>query len=310
METTSGKPLTAAGGNTMVGRGSMGIAASRSLMSTNQISLPDVSVEQRAKEIRTNLRRIGRYNWSLWFLAVVIALSMTFAIATLSTAVVFDPHDPFYHFQMSQSVRGLVGMVLLFSVYTLYQQFQLMRTRRRLAEQVGISAEQHMLAESYLKLAMLDPLTGLHNRRYAQDRLVAEIARAQRQKSSLTVLTMDVDELKKINDHWGHAAGDLVLKTFGDRLGKAIRGSDLAVRIGGDEFVVLLPECDPSQVQCVLDRLSGLEIQVEAQKISFGFSAGWADYQSGETPEKFLERADHSLYVEKENRKNQAIPVA
>jgi diguanylate cyclase (GGDEF)-like protein len=279
-------------------------------MSTNQISLPEVGVEQRAKEIRSNLRRIGRYNWSLWILAVVIALSLTFAIATLSMAVTFDPHDPFYHFRLSQSVRGLVGMVLLFSVYTLYQQFQLMRTRRRLAEQVEISTEQHMLAESYLKLAMLDPLTGLHNRRYAQDRLMAEIARAQRQKSSLTVLTMDVDDLKRINDRWGHGAGDLVLKTFGDRLSKAIRGSDLAVRIGGDEFVALLPECDPNQVQHVLGRLCALEIQIEGQKISFRFSAGWTDYQPGETPEQFLERADHALYVEKQSRKNQAIPVA
>ncbi len=231
-------------------------------------------------------------------------------VATLSMAIVFDPHDPFYHFRMNQSVRGLVGMVLLFSVYTLFQQFQLMRTRRRLAEQVEISTEQHMLAESYLKLAMLDPLTGLHNRRYAQDRLVAEIARAQRQKSSLTVLMIDVDELKRINDHWGHAAGDLVLKTFGARLDKAIRGSDLAVRIGGDEFVVLLPECDQRQGQRVLDRLSSLEVQLETQKISFGFSAGCADYKPGETPEQLLERADHALYAEKQERKNQAVPVA
>ena len=142
---------------------------------------------------------------------------------------------------------------------------------------MAISTEQHVLAEAYLKLAMQDPLTGLHNRRYAQDRLVAEIARAQRQKTSLTVLMMDLDDLKLINDRWGHAAGDLALKTFGERLGKAIRGSDLAVRIGGDEFVVLLPECDPQKVQHVLDRLAGLEVQVEAQKISFRFSAGWTD---------------------------------
>ncbi len=279
-------------------------------MSTNLFTLPEVGVEERAKEIRSNLRKIGRYNWSLWFLAVVIALSLTFAIATLSMSVIFDAHDPFYHFRMSQAVRGLVGMVLLFSVYTLYQQFQLMRTRRRLAEQVKISTEQHMLAESYLKLAMLDPLTGLHNRRYAQDRLTADIARAQRHKSSLTVLMVDLDELKKINDQWGHAAGDLVLKTFGDRLSKAIRGSDLAARVGGDEFVVLLPECDPDQVQLVLDRLEALEVQVEARKVSFRFSAGWTDYRMGETPEQFLERADHALYIEKQSRKSQVVPVA
>ena len=279
-------------------------------MSSNQITLPEMGVEERAKEIRSNLRKIGRKNWSLWFLAVVIALSLTFAIATLSMAVIFDPHDPFYHFRMSQAVRGLVGMVLLFSVYTLYQQFQLMNTRSQLAEQVDIATEQHMLAEAYLKLAMVDPLTGLHNRRYAQDRLIAEISRAQRLKTSLTVLIMDLDELKRINDRWGHAAGDLVLKTFGDRLSKAIRGSDLAARIGGDEFVALLPECDPNQVQHVLGRLSSLEIQVEAQKISFRFSAGWTDYQSGETAEQFFERADQALYAEKQSRKNQAVPVA
>jgi diguanylate cyclase (GGDEF)-like protein len=279
-------------------------------MSTTDIPVPEPGIEQRANEIRTNLRRIGRYNWSLWSLAVLIILALTFAISTLSLVVIADSHDPFYHFRLGQAVRGLLGMVLLFTVYSLYQQFQLTKTRRRLAEQVQISTEQHVLAEAYLKLAMLDPLTGLHNRRYAQDRLLAEISRSQRLKTSLTVLMMDLDDLKRINDRWGHAVGDLALKTFGERLAKAIRGSDLAVRIGGDEFVVLLPECDPQQVQCVLDRLNALEVQVETENISFRFSAGWTDYKSGETPEQLMERADHALYVEKQNRKNIQLPVA
>ena len=236
--------------------------------------LPDVGIEQRASEIRSNLRRIGRYNWSLWALAVLILLALTFAIATLSLVVISDAHDPFYHFRLSQSVRGLLGMILLFSVYTLYQQYQLSRTRQRLAEQVQISTEQHVLAKAYLKLAMLDPLTGLHNRRYAQDRLIAEISRAQRLKTSLTVLMMDLDDLKMLNDRWGHAAGDLALKTFGERLRKAVRGSDLAVRIGGDEFVVLLPECEPEQVQIVLDRLIGLEVRIEGEENSVSFLRG------------------------------------
>jgi diguanylate cyclase (GGDEF)-like protein len=241
---------------------------------------------------------------------VIIAIALTVAIAALSTTVSFDAQDPFYHFRMNQAVRALVGMVLLFSVYTLYQQFQLAHTRRRLAEQVEISTEQHLLAQSYLKLAMVDPLTGLHNRRYAQERLVAEILRAQRLKTSLTVLTMDVDDLKQINDRWGHAAGDLALKIFGERLSKAIRGSDLAVRIGGDEFVVLLPECDAKQVQCVLDRLAGLEIALESGSVEFRVSAGWTDYKAGETSEELLERADRALYQEKQNRKATAVPVA
>jgi len=278
-------------------------------MTANGAPPPDGGIEQRANEIRSSLRRIGHYNWSLWFLAVVIALGLTLGIASLAMAVSYNPDDPFYHFRMSQAVRGLVGMVLLFSVYTLYQQIQLMRTRRRLAEQIGITTEKQLLAEAYLDLAMQDPLTGLHNRRYALDRLIAEIARSQRLNSTLTVLMMDLDDLKRINDQWGHGTGDLALKTFGQRLNKAIRGSDLAARVGGDEFLVLLPECDATCVQSVLHRLSELEVQIDLERIAFGFSAGWTDYRPGETREQLLDRADHALYIEKQNRKNQALPV-
>ena len=101
-----------------------------------------------------------------------------------------------------------------------------------------------------------------------------------------------------------------MLKAFGARLDKAIRGSDLAVRIGGDEFLIILPECDRNQVQFVLERLSVLEVWFESQNISFRFCAGSADYQAGETAEQLLKRADDALYVEKQNRKNQAVPVA
>jgi len=279
------------------------------MATTNFTPQSDVAIEQRAKEIRSGLRRIGRSYWTLWFLAVLIALALTIAIVTLAMTSSFDTRDLFGPFSLNQAVRGLVGMVLLFSVYTLHQQLQLMRTRRSLAEQVEISTEQHLLAEAYLKLAMVDPLTGLHNRRYAQDRLAAEMSRAQRLRTSLTVLAIDIDGLKLINDLHGHAVGDLALKAFGERLSKAIRGSDLAVRIGGDEFVVLLPECDSEQVRIVLERLSGIRIALDPGNVVLEFSAGWTDYQAGETPEQFLERADQALYLEKQSRKK-AVPVA
>ncbi len=273
------------------------------------LPMPDPSVEQRAKEIHRSLRKIGRSYWRLWALAVVIAISLTVAIAMFAMTAAFDESDPFYRFGLSQAVRALVGMVLIFSIYMFYQQIQLMRTRRRLAEQVEITTEQHLRAEAYLKLAMLDPLTGLHNRRYAQERLHTEMLRAQRLRTSLTVLMMDIDNLKQINDRHGHGAGDRALKTFGERLSRAIRGSDLAVRIGGDEFVVLLPECDLSQVQIVLDRLGGLDVELESGKIELRFSAGWTDYKPGEAPEQLLERADRALYDQKQSRKARTVSV-
>jgi diguanylate cyclase len=279
-------------------------------MSTKQISLLEKGVEQRNQEIQRDLRRLGRNDWSLWALAILVILSLTAAVASLSLSIISEPNEPFYEFHISQSVRGLVGLVLVFSVYTLYQQVQLRRTRGRLGEQIAIAAQQQLRAEEFLKLAMVDPLTGLHNRRYAQERLATEIARAQRHQSSLTVLTLDLNDFKRINDRYGHPAGDLALQRFAERLSRAIRGSDLAVRMGGDEFVVLLPECPLGQVQAVLKRLSPLEIEVEGEKVFFGFSAGWTEYRAGETPEQLLKRADHSLYADKQNRKREPQPVA
>jgi len=273
-------------------------------MITANTTLPEISAEQRNQNMQRELHKIDRYDWSMWVAAGVVILALTAAVASLSVSVVSGPNDPFYAFHISQSVRGLVGLVLVFSVYTFYQQVQLRRTRASLAEQMRISAQEQVRAEEFLKLAMLDPLTGLHNRRFAQERLASEISRAQRHGSSLTVLMLDLDELKKINDVYGHLVGDLALKRFGEQLTAATRGSDLAVRIGGDEFLVLLPDCQLGHVQRVLARLSKLEIETSGKKISFAFSAGWTNYLANDTTDKLLERADHALYAQKQTRKN------
>ncbi len=113
------------------------------------------------------------------------------------------------------------------------------------------------------------------------------------------MLVVDVDGLKQINDNHGHAAGDTLLKGFADRLQRAIRGSDLAVRLGGDEFMALLPECRSEEVRHVLGRLEGLEFAFNEDKICLHFSRGWTDYKPGETAQEFLQRADVALYENK-----------
>jgi two-component system cell cycle response regulator len=241
---------------------------------------------------------------------VVVILSLTAAIASFSIWISSAPKDPFYEFHISQSVRGLMGLVLLFSVYTLYQQLQLKRIRGQLAEQIDVAGQEQKRAEEFLKLAILDPLTGLHNRRFAEERMAADVARAQRNGGSLKVMMLDLDDLKSINDRHGHEAGDLALKRFAQRLMAATRGSDLATRIGGDEFMVLLPECKVGGVRHILDRLLPLEIEAGGVKISFSYSAGWTDYRMDEAPAELLRRADHALYVQKKNRKDQLHPVA
>jgi len=118
---------------------------------------------------------------------------------------------------------------------------------------------------------------------------------------------LDLDDLKKINDIHGHAAGDAALKIFAERLMAATRGSDLAARKGGDEFLVLRPECKVGGVRRVLDRLTLLEIEVDENKVAFSYSAGWTDYQMGETRPQFLGRADQAVYAKKRNRATQPL---
>jgi diguanylate cyclase (GGDEF)-like protein len=186
----------------------------------------------------------------------------------------------------------LIALVLVFNVYTIYQQILIKRLRRQLAEKQGHS-------EILRNLAMVDPLTGLYNRRFAMQRLASEVARSERRGHPLTVLTLDLNDFKQINDMHGHPAGDQVLQEFAAHLNRVIRGSDLAVRLGGDEFLVLLPECTLEQLQLVLGRLGSLEVDWQGLKLAVTFSAGWKQYQMGDRPEELLACADKALYASK-----------
>jgi diguanylate cyclase (GGDEF)-like protein len=138
--------------------------------------------------------------------------------------------------------------------------------------------------------------------------LAAEVARSERKGHPLTILTLDLNNFKHINDTYGHPAGDLVLQEFAARLNNVIRGGDLAVRLGGDEFLVLLPECTSQQLQLVLGRLGSLEVNWQGQEIPITFSAGWKQYEMGERPEEMLARADEVLYTRKRvGKKTQAL---
>jgi diguanylate cyclase len=207
-------------------------------------------------------------------------------------------------------VRALVGLVLLFSVYLIYQRNLISKLRNELTGQMNSLAKVESLASEVYKLAALDQLTGLYNRRSGEQRLAQEISRAQRHGRPLTILLMDIDGLKLMNDTHGHAAGDTALKGFADRLQRAIRGSDLAVRLGGDEFMALLPECRADEVRHVLARIEGFEFDCNDEKIRLHFSRGWTDYRAGESSQELLLRADKELYADKRAGKqgNREVP--
>jgi two-component system cell cycle response regulator len=106
-----------------------------------------------------------------------------------------------------------------------------------------------------LRSGFTDVLTGWHNRRYLQVRLNEELARSRRNSSHLTCLMLDVDHFKRVNDTWGHAAGDVVLRELAARIDTQVRATDVAARFGGEEFVVLLPDTDNSSAVLLADRI-------------------------------------------------------
>jgi diguanylate cyclase (GGDEF)-like protein len=265
----------------------------------NQPTPLEVPAENRLEEIQANLQKLERRDWWLWIVAIIVMLLLTFAVVSLSFPDLLKREDPLLQYSMNEAVRGLVGLVLIFNTYTIYQQWQIKKLRRQFSEQLEVMGRLRLRAEEFHRLATIDPLTGLYNRRFAEQRLAAEAARSQRYGHPLTVIAFDVNNFKQINDQYGHPAGDEVLREFGKRLLAALRVSDFAVRMGGDEFLAILPECPNEQVQVMIDRLRSIEVHHETLTLSVGFAAGWVGYEPGESPEQFLERADRLLYANK-----------
>jgi diguanylate cyclase len=260
--------------------------------------LSDVSPDAHLEKLRQDLVKVERRDWWLWVMASAVMLLLTMAVMSMSFPGLIAVNDPFFQESLDRAVRGLIGLVLLFNFYSIYQQISLKRTRRQLSEQIAKSQELR-------RQATTDPLTGLANRRTAEEQLIRETARARRRKSPLTVVAFDLNNFKQINDRYGHGAGDLVLRTFAEKLTHRRRGEDLVVRMGGDEFLLLLPECPESQVPLLLERLSPCETVYQGVRLPIEFSAGIATYEFVESEAELLERADLALYADKRARKLQ-----
>ncbi len=145
--------------------------------------------------------------------------------------------------------------------------------------------------------ADIDALTGLHNRRYFHETLARETARAQRYNRRLALIVFDLDDFKAINDRIGHLAGDAVLAEVADRVRDAVRHADIACRVGGDEFAVILPEATLADAEQLYGRI---QARSRAQPITHAgqllLSAGIAELRAQDDPVAFFQRADDALY--------------
>lgn len=257
-------------------------------------------------EIQSNRRKLERRGLWVWGNAAIIILALTALVVALSASLHLRVPKPSYGWDLNSSVWGLVALVLIFTLHMIYQQVRLQRVQ-------GEMAEQQIEAEVFRRLALFDPLTGLYNRRFAEQRLKAEIARSERQGLSMIVALLDLNDFKKINDGYGHQAGDLVLKEFAKCLTSSTRGSDLAVRWGGDEFMLLLLDCQMEQLAVVLNRLRDLTVPLSGKTVPVSFSIGCKAYEPGYGIAEMIEEADRNLYAHKNSSKapqqTQTVPA-
>jgi two-component system cell cycle response regulator len=167
-----------------------------------------------------------------------------------------------------------------------------------------------------IEMAITDALTGLYNRRYMETHVGTLVDQAVARGKPLSVLILDIDYFKSINDTHGHDAGDDVLQDFAIRIRKSIRGIDLACRYGGEEFVVVMPETDMAVATMVAERLrrriasEPFPIQKGARMIEVTISIGIAALGSGDDAAAVIKRADQALYRAKRDGRNRVVPDA
>jgi two-component system cell cycle response regulator len=188
----------------------------------------------------------------------------------------------------------------------------------RVRTQVRRRRYQNRLRMNYemsLSMALTDSLTGLYNRRYLMVHLEKLLSKSLAAKKALGVLMLDIDHFKHVNDTYGHGAGDEVLKTFSDRVMQRLRGFDMVARLGGEEFVVILPDINMEMAVQVAERLRncicGEPFRINAQagpmEINVSISVGGAlidTAQGAVTVDAVLKIADEELYKAKENGRN------
>jgi diguanylate cyclase (GGDEF)-like protein len=158
------------------------------------------------------------------------------------------------------------------------------------------------------EMATTDPLTGLANRRVFDARLYGDFAHARRYGRSMALMLLDVDNFKQRNDRFGHDEGDATLKRLAVLLARGVRDTDLVVRYGGEEFVLLLPETDESQAMMLSNRIQAMVRGYEWGREQVTVSGGIADLQpSVLRPHDLVTRADQALYAAKRAGKDRII---
>ena len=236
--------------------------------------------------------------------ALVVSPRVTFALAAIASlgyvfATAVPGEGPVDAVTVAKVGINLTALVLLAYVATV------------------IAREQRRARDAAVRLSTVDPLTGLFNRTFFFAAVDREIARSLRSNRGFCLLMMDLDELKMINDRYGHYFGDQVLRGVGEVIRSGVRKIDTAARYGGDEFVVLLPETDPTGAWVLAEKVrigvTELDVKVAGADIPASISVGVVNFpDDGQTADQLMISADQAMYASKRGGKNRvmSLPIA
>lgn len=237
------------------------------------------------------MRLVGRYRFAWLTISLALTLMVQRRVAALMT-LMQGGVDQF----TSALVGLLISLLMLIGVLGLGALFAHMRRQER----------------ELVRLATTDVLTQAHNRRHVLELAKQELVRQQRTGRPLSLLVLDLDHFKRVNDTYGHPAGDRVIKNLARLLKQRLRGADVIGRYGGEEFALVLPETPIEAAVSVLDQIreSFAAIEQHAGEGVFrcGFSAGVAQFPSLTDAESLIQAADEALYLSKHGGRNRVTP--
>lgn len=274
-------------------------------MSLEQLESPQ-SEHTKSADVYREMEALSARDWQLWSICalMIVVIAIGFAAFVLPNVVWSTVVMHADHHYMPQLFFGLITLIILFNVYILQQKRALDRTRAQLLRELMESAKAR-------EVALVDPLTSVFNRRYMDEVFPREITKAARGGTDLSFVMLDVDGFKDINTKFGHFSGDQYLRDVATLLKKTFRGSDTVLRLGGDEFLIILPETSNKQANRAAERLlweTRWWNQAGHAKYELSFSCGVATYQKGMDLKEVLELADRDMYRAKRERQSMPAP--
>jgi diguanylate cyclase (GGDEF)-like protein len=268
-------------------------------LTVNPAESDESRLEREAQlRVRSEIERLERRDLQLWSIAILVVLVLASGIsALLMPGLMFRLGTVQVQASLlPQLFFALITLVILFNIYILQQRRALHQTREELVRQIVYN-------EAATRLSMIDPLTDTFNRRYMDQVLDKDLKRADRMGVNLGVVMIDINNFKAVNTRFGHLVGDQVLVEVAKVLKQTFRASDIIMRYGGDEFLVILNDTDEARSALALDRLQKAverwngRAPIEGYEMALSWGVGI--YSKGMNFHDVLDAADRKMFENK-----------